>query len=147
MKGKTLPTKTLILWEIRVVMLTALLVFCCVYYSKVMPFLLSVAFIIAVLGLALVVFYLPKFFATYEIELVGEAIIINYGVFIKSSHIMPYSRLIYAQSFTSPLARMLGVSALSLQAARSRVIIPEIETKEALKVINSLTNEVFYEKD
>lgn len=147
MKKGTLPQKTVLLWQIRVVMLTAIIVAICIYYGKAMPFLNSVALIIALISLALNLFYIPKFLHGFEILFKNDAIIINYGVLIKFSHIMPYSRLIYAQSFATPLSRLFGVTALSLKAARSRVIVPEIKLEDAIKIINSLTNEVLYDKE
>ncbi len=147
MSDRTLPKKTLILWQIRVVMLTAILVGTALYYGKAMPFLNSVALILGFLALVCVVWYLPTFFNTFEIKLKGEAIIVDYGIFIKISHIMPYSRLIYAQSFSTPLARLFGVTALSLKAARSHVIIPEINSDDAMAVINSLTKEVHHDQN
>ncbi len=147
MKREVLPKRTLALWQIRVVMLTAVLVAACLYFSKTLPFLNYVALILGLLCLFAVVWYLPTFTGGYELLFQNEAVIINYGVFIKFSHIMPYSRLIYAQTFATPLARLLGVTALSLKAARSRVIIPEILKTDALKVLDSLTGEVLYDKD
>lgn len=147
MSDRALPKKTLLLWQIRVVMLTIALIAIMIYYAETMPFLNSVAVIVGILALVAVVWYLPKFFATYEIKLKGEAIIVNYGIFIKISHIMPYSRLIYAQSFSTPLARLFGVTALSLKAARSHVIIPEVNIDDAMKVIKSLTKEVRHDQN
>ena len=147
MKREVLPKRTLALWQIRVVMLTAVLVVCCLYFSKTLPFLNYVAIALGLLCLLVVAWYLPAFTKGHELLFQNEAVIINYGVFIKISHIMPYSRLIYAQTFATPLARILGVTALSLKAARSRVIIPEILLSDALEVLDSLTGEVLYEKD
>lgn len=146
MKREVLPKKTLILWQIRVVMLTALFVAICLYFATILHFLKYVAVFIAVFGLALTFWYLPTFFKGYEILFKNGAIIINYGVFIKFSHIMPYSRLIYAQSFATPLARLFRVTAISLKAARSRVIVPEINISDALRVMDSLTGGASNEK-
>lgn len=142
-----LPKKTLFLWQIRVVMLTALIVWLCLRYSTVLSLLKLVAIIVCAVGILLTFIYLPVFFKGYEILFKNEAILINYGVFIKFSHIMPYPRLIYAQSFSTPLASIFGVTALSLKAARSRVIILEIENKDAKHIIDSLTGEVDYEEN
>ncbi len=147
MERGALPKKTLLLWQIRVVMLTTLLILVCLYYSSVLQFLSSVALIIGVVCLVVVVWYLPTFFKGYEILFKNEAIIINYGVIIKFSHIMPYSRLIYAQTFATPLARLFRVTAISLKAARSRVVVPEIELSDAIKVMDSLSGEVLYDKE
>jgi len=105
------------------------------------------AAVIGAIGILVALLYLPIFFKGYEILFKNEAIIINYGVFIKFSHIMPYTRLIYAQSFSTPLASIFGVTAVSLKAARSRVIIPEIKILDAKYIIDSLTGEVDYEED
>ena len=142
MKRRFLPKRTLLLWQIRVVMLTALLVTVSLLYSSAWQFLTIVAYVLGIAGLLTVAWYLPMFFRSYELLFRGEAVIINYGVFIKFSHIMPYSRLIYAQTFATPLARMMGLTALSLKAARSRVIIPEVLLSDAIKVLDSLTGEV-----
>lgn len=145
--AEKLPKRTLLLWQIRVVMLTILLVCICFYYKNAIPFILQVALIIAIIGIATVVFYLPTFIKGYEIVFGNESVIINYGVFIKFSHVMPYSRLIYAQTFATPLARIFGVTALSLKAARSRVIVPEILLSDAQKIMDSLSGEVLYDKE
>lgn len=147
MERAQLPKKTMFLWQIRVVMLTTIFVWLCLRYSGIMPFLKTVAVIVGAVGVFMVAIYLPVFFKGYEILFKNEAIIINYGVFIKFSHIMPYTRLIYAQSFSTPLASLFSVTAVSLKAARSRVIIPEIENKDAKYIIDSLTGEVNYEED
>lgn len=146
MKKATLPKRTLLLWQIRVVMLTILLVAVSLYFKNRFSFVLPLSIVFAALGLLVVVWYLPTFFKSYEMLFKGEAVIINYGVFIKFSHIMPYSRLIYAQTFATPLARVFGVAALSLKAARSRIIVPEILLEDAKKFMDSLTGEVLYDE-
>ena len=142
-----LPKRTLLLWQIRVVMLTTLFVGLCLFYKDVFSFMASVALVIAIIGFAVAVLYLPVFFKGYEMVFKNESVIINYGVFIKISHIMPYSRLIYAQTFATPLARLFGVTAISLKAARSRIIVPEIMLCDAQKVMDSLTSEVLYDQE
>lgn len=141
MKTQNLPKKTLWLWQIRVVMLTAILIGLCFYFVPFPNILKIAVFIIAILGVIMVIWYLPVLFKSYEILFGNEAIIINYGVFIKFSHIMPYTRLIYAQSFATPLARLFGVTALSFKAARSRIIVPELNLSDAEKITSSLTSE------
>ena len=141
MKTQNLPKKTLWLWQIRVVMLTAISIGLCFYFIPFSNILKIAVFTIVILGIVMAVWYLPVLFKSYEILFGNEAIIINHGVFIKFSHIMPYSRLIYAQSFATPLARLFGLTTLSFKAARSRIIVPEIELSDAEKITSSLTNE------
>ena len=147
MERVNLPKKTLFLWQIRVVMLTTVLILFCIRYSGALPFLKIVALLVGIAGILTVAIYLPLFFKGYEILFKNEAILINYGVFIKFSHIMPYTRLIYAQSFSTPFATFFGVTAVSLKAARSRVIVPELNNKDAKYIIDSLTGEVDYEEN
>ena len=125
----------------RVLILNLVCIAICWFFSNDLVLLKSVALVISIIALGVIALYLPAFFKGYEIILKGEAIIINYGVFIKTSHIMPYSRLIYAQSFATPLARILKVACLTLKAARGWIIIPETEVKSVKEVIASLARE------
>ena len=85
--------------------------------------------------------YIPAYFASYEILFPKGAIIINRGIFIRTTHIMPFSRLIYVQSYSTPLAHSMGLAALSLKAARSSVIIPELPVSDVELFIKSVTKE------
>ncbi len=141
MENKALPKKTLLLWQLRVLLFGIACVCLCLYFAASLSFLNQVAFIISIIILAVDIFYLPVFFKSYKIELKGDAVIINYGVIIKISHIMPYSRLIYAQSFATPLARLFGMAMVTLKAARSWVIVPEMQRETADRIINYLSEE------
>lgn len=141
MKQNTLPKRTLLLWQLRVLILNLICVSLCLFFSKDLEPLKSVALVISIIALCIIVFYLPAFFKSYEIMIKGEAVIINYGVLIKTTHIMPYSRLIYAQSFATPLARLMGVASLTLKAARGWILVPELCADKAQEIIDSLTRE------
>ncbi len=141
MEIKKLPKRTLLLWQIRVLIIGILIAATCLVLSSIFEILSLVALILFIIIVLIVLAYLPAFFKSYEIILKEDAIIINYGVFIKISHIMPYSRLIYAQSFATPLARIMKLSTLTLKAARSIIIIPEIEYDAAKEVIAILAKE------
>ena len=133
--------RTLFLWQLRVLIFGILCVGLCLYFADSLNFLNQIALIIAIINLFVIVVYLPIFFKTYKIELKDEAIIVNHGIIVKISHIMPYSRLIYAQSFSSPLARIFKMSMVTLKAARSWIIIPEIENESANIIIDYLSSE------
>ena len=51
---------------------------------------------------------------------------------------MPYKRMIYAQSFETPLARIFGIAAVRLKAARSYLLVAEIEKEAAQTIIDFL---------
>ena len=138
---KKLPKRTLLLWQIRALIIGVIFASACLVLSHIFEILSLIALILSILVVLIVLAYLPAFFKGYEIQLKEDAIIINYGVFIKISHIMPYSRLIYAQSFATPLARIMKVATLTLKAARSLIIIPEIEIDSAKEVIKTLAKE------
>lgn len=142
MKHKALPKRTLLLWQFRVVMLTSILVVLSLYFGFVLPVFNWVALALGLLCLVVISVYLPVLFSTYEIFIKSNAVIINYGVFIKQRHIMPYPGLIYAQTFTTPLARLFGVTAVSLKAVRSRVYVPEMPFKKAEEIMKWLADEV-----
>ena len=54
---------------------------------------------------------------------------------------MPFSRMVCANSLATPLARKMRLSALTLKAARSRIIIPELDQKDVRYFIDYLTRE------
>lgn len=126
----TLPKKTLLLWEIRIALLGLLLwgvfSYICRFFSWYFPASVCLAVIFAVLLL----WYIPTLFKTYRIKYLNDALIIEKGVIIKTTHIMPFTKMIYTQSITTPLAKLFGLSAVTVKAARSRILIPEINAKD-----------------
>ena len=137
-----LPRKTLWLWRIRAVAAAALLLGICIYFYFSPTFIYILSISLAVLLIYLCFFYLPRFFKGCKIIFLNGAVVVEWGVFIKSSHILPFSRLIYSQTFTTPVAKLLGLTALSLKAARKSIIIPEMLTEDVLKLIAEITQEV-----
>ncbi|MBO5211184.1 MAG: PH domain-containing protein [Clostridia bacterium] len=138
MKENTLPKKTTWLWFVRVILITFILVAICLYFTPLFSFLKIAAIVIGILGIIIAFLYLPFFFKTYKIILSNDAVIVKYGIFIKAEHIMPYKRMIYAQSFETPLARLWGVAAVRLKAARSYLLVAEIEKESARSIIDFL---------
>lgn len=137
-KENTLPKRTSWLWFVRVIFITFILVALCFYFSPLFSPLKIVAVIIGIIGVILAFIYLPFFFRTYKIILSNDAVIVKYGILIKVEHIMPYKRMIYAQSFETPLARILGITAVRLKAARSYLLVAEIEKESAQAIIDFL---------
>ncbi len=142
MKENTLPKKTTILWQVRLVLITFVLVALCFYFSSLLSVLKIAAVIIGGLGLLFTFLYLPFYFKTYKIILNNDAVIVKYGILIKVVHIMPYKRMIYAQSFETPLARIFGVAAVRLKAARSYLLVAEIEKDAVRSIIDFLAEGV-----
>ncbi len=141
MKENLLPKKTAFLWQIRIgiVGLIPLTALCAL--SFLTCWLLLAAAVLAAALAVLLFWYLPRYFKSYEILFPKGAVIINRGVFIKTTHIMPFSRLVYAQSFATPLAKAMGLAGLSLKAARSSIIVPELNASDVNYFIDFLTEE------
>lgn len=138
MKENTLPKKTTILWQVRFIVITFVLVALCLYFSTFSIYLKIAAIIIGVLGLLITFIYLPFFFKSYQVILTNDAVIVKYGILIKVDHIMPYKRMIYAQSFETPLARIFGIAGVRLKAARSYLFVVETEKESVQAIIDFL---------
>mgnify|MGYP006974625796 CR=1 FL=1 len=134
-----LPRKTLLLWQIRLAIINIIVLAVCFYFRWGFSWILPLYIVFTALCLLLIFLYLPKYIQSYSIKLMGDTVIIDCGVIIKTTQIMPYSRLIYSQTFTSPLAYKMGITAVSLKAARSRIIIPEIKKEDAQELITAIS--------
>lgn len=141
MKENLLPKRTALLWRIRIGVAGAVLVILLCAFSFLSRWLLLAAAVLTVLLIFLLFWYLPRYFKSYEILFPSGAVVINRGVFIKTTHLMPFSRLVYAQSFATPLAKKMGLAALVLKAARSSIIIPELNEADVNYFIDFLTKE------
>lgn len=131
MREYKLPRKTLILWQCRSLAIGILLALICSYfYFELKPFLIGLL-IIAVLFVLFTFIYLPFYFKSCKIRRTNDAVIIRSGVIFKNCHILPFSRLIYAQTVTSPVARLMGLKAITLKAARKSLIVPELSCEDA----------------
>ena len=133
-----LPKKTLDLWKVRLTIGVLLFFGLFSYFCHGYGWFLVVTLIIICLYELAFFWYLPSLFKTYQIKYINGAVIIESGVFIKITHIMPYTKMIYTQTRTSPLARFFGLKAVTLKAARSRILIPEIPEAEAERLTTVL---------
>ena len=141
MKENLLPKRTAFLWQIRIGGAGFMLVIALCGFSFLTRWLFLAAAVLTALLAVLLFWYLPRYFKSYEICFPSGAIVINRGVFIKTTHIMPFSRLVYAQSYATPLARAMGLAALSLKAARSAIIVPELNAADVDYFIDFLSKE------
>lgn len=139
MTSEKLPKRTKYLWQLRSVCIYFVIIALCAYFYPYYKFLLFAGAIITAVCLVTVLWYIPCFMKSFRIIYSDESIIIKRGVIIKTTHIMPYSRLIYTQTFTTPIAKLLKLTAISLKAARSTVVIPEMWLDDAKQFIESLS--------
>ena len=134
----TLPRATLYLWQCRSAAVWLLIVgICTLYLFRIKHFLIALI-IIAVLFAVFTFVYLPKLFASYKIRRISDAVVINLGVIFHSTHILPFSRLIYAQKIKSPIARKFNLTALMLKAARTWLFVPEMTTADAERFLEDM---------
>ena len=131
----TLPAGTLRLWQLRVVMLTALVDALIVGFGGVTKVFLIILAVPTLLGAVAVFWYLPRFHKNWRLSTKDNIIEVENGVIIKTVHILPCPRLIYAGSYATPLGRLLGLEGVTLKAARGRLILPEIYKQDAEDVI------------
>lgn len=133
-----LSKKTLMLWKIRVTVFTLLILSVLAYFCHGYGWFLIVILALVCLYEGIMLWYLPKLFRNYRIKYINGAVVIESGVVLKTTHIMPFSKMIYTETITSPLAKLMGIKALSLKAARSRILIPELPEKEVVKFVTAL---------
>ena len=131
----------MLLWQIRIGLIGIILLIGISAFGLLTDWVLIGTAVAAAILVLLLFWYLPRYFKSYEILFPKGAVVINRGVFIKTTHIMPFSRLVYAQSFATPLAKKMGLAALTLKAARSTVIIPEFDAKDIDYYIDFLARE------
>ena len=141
MKENRLPKQTVLLWQIRIGLIGIILLIGISAFGLLTDWVLIGTAVAAAILVLLLFWYLPRYFKSYEFLFPKGAVVINRGVFIKTTHIMPFSRLVYAQSFATPLAKKMGLAALTLKAARSTVIIPEFDAKDIDYYIDFLARE------
>ena len=145
MKNYVLPRKTLFLWQIRAitfgVLLCILMLIAKTFIYIPLKIILITSVVILSLSVLIAVLYMPFLFKTCKVVLLKEGVVVERGVFFKNTHILPFSKLIYTQTYKSPIARMLRLTAVSLKAARSRVFIPEMSEEDATDLIIALSEE------
>lgn len=134
----SLPKKTRFLWQVRVIFAFVILCAAVAFFSQFTLWFLLPAAIIAALGLLAAFVYIPFYFKSYTIMVDDNSICISKGVIIKTMQIMPFPRLVFAQSFTTPIASAMRLKCVMLKAARGWMLIPEIENVNAQYLLDNL---------
>ena len=138
MKTYTAPQKTLMLWQIRSVLLLIVIAALTIWISFLtLYFLIVTGVTLVILAIAAYV-YLPLYIKRYSVSVGPAAIIIRSGVFIRRENIMPRPRMVYAQQITSPLARIFRVSSLCLNAARASTVTLELDRKDIEEILKEI---------
>ena len=147
MKTYALPGKTLLLWRIRIsVCLAFLLLFLWLLpLGREITILAATLFICVYL--AAFFWYLPKFIKSCRITVTNDAVIINRGVIVENTHILPFSRLIHTLTVQTPLAKVMSLNTVLFKAARFRVFVPELSFEDAESLVAEINSEAHYEKN
>ena len=134
-----LPEKTLTLWQIRFTAVFAVLIGVLAFFLKYSKWLFIPIGTVAVLGAVFIIWFLPLYFKSFIITVDDTAIKVSRGVFFKLTNIMPYPRLVFAQSFSTPVARRFGLTGVTLRAARGLLVIPEMNIDDAKILLDGLS--------
>lgn len=94
---------------------------------------------------AVFLWILPVFLRTYRISIVNDTVIVKRGIFITTTHIFPFTKLIYTKSYTSFLAKRLNLVAISLKATASSLFIAELERADAEALLEEIARGKSYE--
>ena len=133
-----LPKRTRILWQLRIVATFTILCATVIFFSIYNILFLLPGIIFATIGLFLCLVFIPLYFKNYKIMVEENAVTVTKGIIIKRSYIMPYPRLIFAQSFITPLSSAMKLKSVMLKAARGWIMIPEIESSDADFIIDAI---------
>lgn len=134
-----IPSQTLRLWQLRATALTALFILICIMLTN-SAIITVICICIVLITFVLIIFaYLPQLFKASSCKITDSSVIFETGVFIKRIHIFPLTRLIYTRAYKTPLSAIMGLSAVSLKAARNRIIIPELLDSDVEILLSVLT--------
>lgn len=143
MKIYTPPKNTTLLWQIRIgIMLT---VFNIVLYAAVKLFGINfhicavAAAVLILIGIILIFAYIPSYFKAYSIELSENALIIKSGVLLKTERIMPEPRMLYTESYHTPLSKAFGLSGLMLRASRAATFCAELRATDTNEILKEMS--------
>ena len=139
MKEYNLPRKTFLLWCIRITVLAILVFSGFIFLQRYLEIFRFFALAVPLLYAVTVIFYLPLLFKSCKISFKNGAVVIKRGVFIENCHILPFTRMIYAQTLKPPLSRLFKVEAITLKAARSRIFVPELTEEDAKNFLSEIS--------
>lgn len=128
-KIRQIPSETLIVWILRLSFGFSLLIFALIYLK-----IFVAAYILAgIAGIALI--YLLFFFLGYKIELKKNFLQIEKGVIFRTTLIIPYKKIVYINSFKTPLTKAFGLCGGFIKTVNGAVFI--LEQRESFLLLLS----------
>ena len=132
----TLPRKTRLLLQIRAAAAALAAAALWAYLgSGVSPAFFIPAELTVALYPIVAFYYIPRFVNGVYIYLSTAGVAVKYGVFIKTEQILPALRAVYTQTRQTPLAKAMGLCAVSFSGARAKIRLPEIPKTDAERLL------------
>ena len=145
MKTYALPRKTLLLWRIRISIVLAFLLLIIKFLPLSRTITILSATVLVFIYLTAFFWYLPKFIKSCRITVTNDAVIINRGIIVTNTHILPFSRLIHTLTVQTPLARLMSLNMVMFKAARFKIFVPELSSEDASSLVDEINSEAHYE--
>ena len=134
-----LEKKTLLLWRIRISGVAAAAALLFVAFCRYSIYFYIPASVSVLAGAVADFWYLPVFFRSFDIFVGENSVTVTRGVIIRTQHIMPFKRLVFAGSYSTPLSKLMGLKGVTLRAARANLLIPEIESDAADSLVYGIS--------
>ena len=135
----SVPQTTKRLWQLRLGLALLIIDGIIAFFTLFTFWMLIPVGVLLTLEALFIFFYVPRFFKSYEIEIKDGAILVHYGVIIKTTRIMPYARLVYVGGYSTPVSRRLKLMGISIKAARGVLFLPEIALEKAKMLFNAVS--------
>lgn len=135
----SVPRVTKTLWQIRLAVILLIINGALAAFSAFTFWMLIPVGVLLGFEALFIFLYVPKFFRSYEIEVRDGAIIVHYGVILKTTRIMPFARLVYLGGYSTPVSRKKGLMGVSVRAARGVLFLPEIEAARAVALFDAVS--------
>lgn len=86
-----------------------------------------------------VIFFLFIYQKNYSILLSSKAITIKSGTIIKKERVLPSPRLIFAETYITPLEKLLNLRVIVLRAVKVRLFTMPIDKKAAAEILGEIS--------
>lgn len=136
-----LPKITRVLWQIRISLIIAVIYFVIVAFWRFSPTVLLPTTIAMAFGSVFVLVYISFYLKRYTVYADNSGIYIKKGIIFKTIVIIPYPRLAFIKSFTTPVTAGLHIKSIILKVSRGLIFIPELEKNSAERLIEMMRNE------
>jgi hypothetical protein len=88
-----------------------------VYYPQIGWGVAVVLYVLVIAVLVFLAYWIPKFYSSISYTLTNEGVVEEKGVWWKSRHVVPYSRIMSIDVIQGPISRHFGVGSLFIYTA------------------------------